>query len=116
MDPRSYMRLLAEEGIRFIIVKVMVMGLPRRLLGVPVEGRVLEEVLERAERYGFHPAFEGGEAETLVFDAPHYKRRLCIEAVRRSLAMYEHVLEIRRAWLAPKDGGACIRVDGETYE
>ena len=112
MDPVEYMRRIVSEGIRFIIVKISVMGLPKRLLGVPIVGERLNEVLSLAEKYGFHPAFEGGEAETLVYDAPHYKARLCIEGERREVAMYEYALSIRRAWLSVDKSTKCIKVDG----
>ena len=114
-EPEEYMRRLEREGIRYVIVKISVMGLPRRLLGVPVVGRVLEEILVRARRYGFHPAFEGGEAETLVYYAPHYRARLCLRGERRSLGMYEHLLSLE--WAGPeRPGEPCIVVDGEAYE
>jgi len=111
-DPYDYMRMIVSEGLRFVISKISVMGLPSRLLGMPVEDTVLEEVLSRAERYGFHPAFEGGEAETLVYDAPHYRKRLCLKAKRKALSMYEHVLDVEEAWLGDKKS-RCIWVDGE---
>ncbi|MCE4628142.1 MAG: diphthine--ammonia ligase [Desulfurococcales archaeon] len=112
-DPEEYMRRIVSEGIRFIIIKISVMGLPPRLLGVPIVGERLEEVLSLARKYGFHPAFEGGEAETLVYDAPHYRARLCLEAERRTIAMYEHALSIRRAWLSRDKNEKCIVVNGE---
>lgn len=83
VDPVEYMYRLVEEGLKFIIVRVSTMGLNRSHLGVIVDKSLVDEIVDRARRYGFHPAFEGGEAETLVLHAPHYKRALCIEASLR---------------------------------
>ena len=113
-DPWEYMKELVREGFRFIIIRIAVMGLPPRLLGVPVH-LVLEEILVRSRRYGFHPAFEGGEAETLVYDAPHYRLKICLQGRRVSAGMFEHNLVIDDVGLKGKDEAECIRVNGEAY-
>ncbi len=114
VDPEEYMRRLVGEGFKFIITRIAVMGLPPRLLGVPIH-LVLEEILERSRRYGFHPAFEGGEAETLVYDAPHYRLKLCLKGRRVSVGMFEHNLVVEEVELRGKEEAECIRVNGESY-
>ncbi len=101
-DPEEYMRTLAREGFRFIIVRIATMGLPPSLLGVPVGPREVEEIIVLSRRYGFHPAFEGGEAETIVVDAPHYKARLIVEGEKVRLGPYEWEYRVRRAGLVWK--------------
>ena len=75
-DQEEYMRSLVREGFRFMLTRVSAYGLPLRLLGRVVTRRDVEEIIARARRYGFNPAFEGGEAETLVLRAPLMKRGL----------------------------------------
>ncbi len=114
-DPINYMYSIVRDGIRFIIVKISVMGLPERLLGVPITEHVLENIINLSRRYGFHPAFEGGEAETLVYDAPHYMKKLCIRGERKKIGMYEYILDITNPRLSPKDESRCVIVDSESY-
>ncbi len=79
VDPEEYMRWLVEDGFVFILTSVQAYGLPPSLLGKPVTREMVEEIIERGRRYGFNPAFEGGEAETLVLDAPLFRKRLVVE-------------------------------------
>lgn len=102
VDQEGYLRTLAREGIIFIITRISTMGLSHRLLGKPIGPREVEDIIEASRRYGFNPAFEGGEAETLVIDAPHYKARLALKATPRILGDFESELVIEDAWLEPK--------------
>ncbi|MCE4611361.1 MAG: diphthine--ammonia ligase [Desulfurococcales archaeon] len=112
LDPEYYMRMLVEEGFRFIISRTSAWGLDWRLVGRIVEGDLLEDVLERARRHGFHPAFEGGEAETLVVDAPHYKKSLCIEGIVVEAGPMVYELRASRIWLSGKGAyRECLKVE-----
>jgi len=101
-DPEEYMRRLVGEGFRFIIVRIATMGLSPGLLGRVISPGEVEEVIGLARRYGFHPAFEGGEAETLVVDAPHYRALLVVEGEPVKLGPYEWELAVKTARLEPK--------------
>lgn len=58
------------------IVAVAAEGLDRSWLGRRLDGHTRAELIELSERYGIHPAGEGGEFETLVVDAPGFDRPL----------------------------------------
>ncbi len=103
MDQEEYLRRLVDEGIRFVITRISTMGLPHKLLGAPIGPVEVEVIIEAARRYGFNPAFEGGEAETLVVDAPHYRARLGLKATPRVLGDFEAELVIEDAWLEWKE-------------
>lgn len=107
IDQVEYMRKLVKEKFVFIITKISTMGLTKEFLGVPVDKHIVEKIITLAQKYGFNPSFEGGEAETLVIDAPHYSRSICVEGLRKSLSEFEYILEIRRYWLAEK-GFHCL--------
>ncbi|MEM4694599.1 MAG: diphthine--ammonia ligase [Ignisphaera sp.] len=111
IDQVEYMRKLVEEGFVFIISKISTMGLPRAFLGVPVDKSIVEKIIVLAQKYGFNPSFEGGEAETLVVTAPHYVNDICIEGSRNSLSEFEHIIEIHRYWLGKK-GSNCLSISG----
>ncbi len=102
MDQEEYLRMLVKDGIVFIITRISTMGLPHRLLGRPIGYSEVEEIIEHARRYGFNPAFEGGEAETLVIDAPHYKSRLLVKGRPRRINEFEAELVIEDVGLMEK--------------
>ncbi len=79
IDQEGYMREVVENGIKFILTTVSAYGLSYRFLGKIVDTSLLEEILSIARRYGLNPGFEGGEAETLVLDAPLFKKKLYVK-------------------------------------
>ena len=79
IDQRSYMKEVVKNGIKFIITSVSSYGLSHKYIGRIVTLELLNEILVVASKYGLNPAFEGGEAETLVIDAPLFKQKLMIK-------------------------------------
>ncbi|BBG26849.1 hypothetical protein IC007_1370 [Sulfuracidifex tepidarius] len=75
-DQEHYMRSLLNEGFKFIITHSASMGFPHHLVGKAVDERDIEEIILASRKYGFNPAFEGGEAETFVVDAPLFRHKL----------------------------------------
>jgi len=78
IDP---LRLLTDQirmGFQFIITACMAMGLDRNWLGRAIDSKALEELEAIAGRYGINLAFEGGEAETFVTDAPIFMKKVRI--------------------------------------
>lgn len=108
VDQEYYLRRLLLEGFVFIITKISTMGLPKKFLAKPITIELVEKIIELSRKYGFNPAFEGGEAETLVIDAPHYRYKLCIEGVTETISEFEHVLRIHRYWLSDKKSECLI--------
>lgn len=100
----EYMRSLVREGFKVMVVSVQAYGLPGSLVGRVLDEETVEEIIERARRYGFNPAFEGGEAETLVLDAPLFRKQLRVEGVVERLGPDHYFYKITRAWLVPKHG------------
>ena len=78
-DQKEYIRDVVRHGIKFIITEINAFGLPMKFLGKEVTLKDVEEIIRYAEKYKFNPAFEGGEAETLVIDAPMFKKKLHVE-------------------------------------
>ncbi len=115
VDHEYYMRHLVSIGFKITVTRISTMGLPLRLLGKTLTLSDVDEIIARSRRYGFHPAFEGGEAETLVLDAPHYKKALLVEAEPVRLSEYEAELRILNARLVSKGlGGVTLRASART--
>ncbi len=97
IDQKKYMHELIDAGIRYMIISISSYGLPHSFLGRIIEDHeTVNKVIELAEKYGFNPAFEGGEAETLVVDAPFFSRRICIDGIKEVVGPYNSVFRITR--------------------
>jgi diphthine-ammonia ligase len=103
IDQKTYLRTLTRYGIRFIIQSITTMGLPHSMLGKVLSMEDVERILVLSEKYGFNPSFEGGEAETLVVDAPLFKYRLECEGSVEERSEYEAFFNIKKCWLTPKN-------------
>jgi ABC transporter with metal-binding/Fe-S-binding domain ATP-binding protein len=79
---RNQEELLNEEirsGLDIIITSVSTAGLDKSWLGKRIDAMVIDELKQLHEKYGLNLVFEGGEAETLVCDAPIFKKRIEIQ-------------------------------------
>lgn len=68
-----------EDMIKILdvrIVHVAAMGFDRSWLGRRIDEGTLEDLKNLSNRYRFHLAGEGGEYETMVLDAPLFKKRI----------------------------------------
>lgn len=101
-NQEDYMRSLVRQGFKYIITSISVFGLSGTFLGKIVDAEMTEEIIRRARLYGFNPAFEGGEAETLVVDAPLYEKRLRVEGRVVREGEFRWRFEVERAWLEDK--------------
>lgn len=73
-DQKDHMRNLLRDRFKFAIVSVGSEGLGPEWLGRTVTEDDAVVLAGLAERHSFNPAFEGGEAETLVLDCPLFSR------------------------------------------
>ena len=99
INQEEYLRMLIDSGFEFMIIRASAYGFPLELVGKIITKDDVEKIIRRAKVYGFNPAFEGGEAETLVLWAPLYKKRLCVNGVKKVLSDSEAVYEIFDAQL-----------------
>ncbi len=76
-DPENYMREIVKI-FKFTIIKISSEGIPHNLLGKIITGEDVEDLIRRSKIYGFNPAFEGGEAETLVLSSPVHKKKIVL--------------------------------------
>jgi len=79
LDPLRIYNALFEACFRFIITSVSANGLDESWLGKEITRNNLKELMDLCSKYGINPVFEGGEAETFVFDGPIFKHGLKIE-------------------------------------
>jgi len=102
-DPLDYMEDVVDLGFRVMVTAVAAEGLDESWLGRIVDREMISELADLSERYGINPAFEGGEAETLVLDGPIFKKRLEILEYEKKWFFDNGFLDIKRAVLVGKD-------------
>jgi diphthine-ammonia ligase len=101
-DPVRLVHEQVSMGFEFILTACMAMGLDQSWLGRLVDDVALKELEIIARRYGLNLAFEGGEAETFVTDAPIFGNRVHIIEALPVWAKDSGYLNIIRAELAEK--------------
>ncbi len=100
IDQEKYMLELIENGIEFILLSINTYGLSPRFLGKILSYDDVLEIIESARKYGFNPAFEGGEAETLVVYGPLFRKKLVVDGIAVRKGLYEHVFVIKNTVLS----------------
>jgi diphthine-ammonia ligase len=80
---RDQTELLEEitSSINAVLIKVAALGLKARHAGMPLAD-AKGDLLRLHAMYGIHPCGEGGEYETIVVDAPCFKKRIVIDSAR----------------------------------
>jgi uncharacterized protein (TIGR00290 family) len=89
--------VLREEiaaGMEIIVTSVSAEGLGEEWLGRRLDERAVEELLSLSKKFGFNPAGEGGEYETLVLNAPFFRHRLEVREVKREWQKTRGVLRL----------------------
>jgi diphthine-ammonia ligase len=77
-SPKRLLREEIEMGFEFVLTACMAMGLNQSWLGRVIDMDALKELENISQRHGINLAFEGGEAETFVTDAPIFSKRIRI--------------------------------------
>ena len=97
---------LLREMIRCMdirMVKVAALGLDESWLGRRFDERLVEELKALSRKYRIHMAGEGGEYETLVLDAPYYKKRINLLKTRNIWMGDYGIMKVIRADLGEKE-------------
>lgn len=69
---------LKNAGFRVIMTRVAAEGLDETWLGREIAGEDWEKLNRLSKKHGIHPMGEGGEYESFVLDAPHFKKTVQI--------------------------------------
>jgi len=100
-------RILLEEmmllNFKIMIVGVAVEGMDKSFLGKIIDTDIFRRLTQLEKKYRINIAGEGGEYETLVVDAPFFKKRLKIEEFTTHWDGMRGYIEIKNATLAEKN-------------
>ncbi len=98
-NPLKLLREVIAEGFEIMITGVAAAGLGEELLGKRITPEVIQLIEGVSKRMGVHPGGEGGEFETLVIDAPLFRKRIEILSLEKVWKGDRGVLYIRKARL-----------------
>ncbi len=78
-------KILREVASKFeaIIVSVSAMGLDESFLGRKIDQKCVEDLKIISGKYGVNLVGEGGEYESLVLDAPLFRKRIAIKRLEK---------------------------------
>ncbi|MDI6805169.1 MAG: TIGR00289 family protein [Candidatus Bathyarchaeia archaeon] len=77
-NPMEILKEIVELKFHAIITGVYAYGFNREWLGKKIDEKTIEALKELNSKYGVSVVGEGGEYETLVLDAPFFKKRIRI--------------------------------------
>ncbi|CAG5094633.1 Oidioi.mRNA.OKI2018_I69.XSR.g13729.t1.cds [Oikopleura dioica] len=105
-DQKQYIQDLSQLGFEVVIVKVAALGLNRKHVGKLLH-ELTPTLLTLEEKFGVHPAGEGGEFESFVTDCPLYKKKIALEETETILHSDDfdapvYYLQIKKASLETK--------------
>jgi len=83
-DEIGYLNELIDAGFDVVVTAVAAYPLDGSWLGRKIDGEFVEEVIKLKEKYGIHPAGEGGEFETFVLNCPLFSRGLEVKSFEDS--------------------------------
>jgi len=101
-DPIELLQEVVRLKFEVIIVGVYAQGFSEEWLGRKIDVSTIEDLSKLSKQYGVSLVGEGGEYETLVLDAPFFRRKIEILSARKVWKGQSGLLEISEARLGNK--------------
>jgi asparagine synthase (glutamine-hydrolysing) len=79
MNQADYLRQLVASGFEAIITRIACAGMGEKWLGRKIDSKAIEDLVALDKKCGINVAGEGGEYESLVLNAPMFRKRIAIE-------------------------------------
>lgn len=97
------LRDMLSAGLDVMFVGVYAEGFDTSWLGKKLNLETLDELLRLSEKHRINPSGEGGEFETLVLDAPNFKKKLVVDESRVDWRKDSGAFMIEKARLIDKN-------------
>ncbi len=101
-DPLVYLKDMIGRDFKIIFTGVYALGFNKNWLGRRLDESALKELVELNKNYGVDLSGEGGEYETLVLDAPFFKRMIKIIKSEKIWEKDSGYLDVKSAKLIEK--------------
>lgn len=105
-DREELLMLVLGMGMRVIFTAVAANGLDESWLGRRLDEAAVKELLALSRDYGVDPCGEGGEYESMVLDAPWFRRKVVVSKAERTWDGVSGRYVIREACLHDKRSGS----------
>ncbi len=101
-EPLKLLRDFIAAGFEAIITNVAAEGFDEKWLGRKLDEECIDDLMKLNARYKINISAEGGEYETLVTDAPFFKRRIKVEEAKHIWRGTSGYFLIKRAKVVEK--------------
>lgn len=101
-DSVQLLKEIVNLNFEVVIVGVFAYGFDQSWLGRKINRATLDDLLKLHHKYQISPVGEGGEYETLVLDAPFFKKRIRMLRAEKIWENHSGYLLVREAKLADK--------------
>jgi len=101
-DSIQLLKEIINLNFEVVIVGVYAYGFDEGWLGRKINKATLNDLIELNDKYQISPVGEGGEYETLVLDAPFFKKKIRFLRVERIWENHSGYLLVREAKLVDK--------------
>lgn len=101
-DQEQLVREQVDAGFEIMVTACSALGLTESWLGRRLTQASVDELMKLKGRYGLNVAFEGGEAETFVLDAPMFSERIEVTEMSRHWSGDSGYLEFENLRLVQK--------------
>jgi len=102
LDQKQYLEKVVREGFVVMVTKIAAFGFSEKWLGRIIDSKAINELSKLNEEYGINVAGEGGEYESLVLDAPSFKKKLDIDFTKKLQNDFTGEIVINKALLKKK--------------
>jgi len=103
-EPMELLREMIDSSFEIIITSASAQGFDESWLGRKLDEETLRDLIELNRRYKVNVSGEGGEYESLVLDAPFFRKRIEVPEAERIWRGDSGYLLIRKAELKDKSG------------
>lgn len=104
MPQQQVLEEVIKRKFEVVIIGVSAYPLDASWLGRKIDFKLIEELKKLEESHGINACGEGGEFETLVLDAPLFKKSIKITAFEKHFDKDHGVLKVKSAKLVEKRG------------
>lgn len=101
-DPLQLLKEIIKLRFEVIIVGVYAYGFNKNWLGRKIDSSTINSLLDLNKKFGISLVGEGGEYETLVLDAPYFKRKIQLLQTEKILEDDSGYLLVKEATLVDK--------------
>ena len=102
LSREELLRTVLSRGMRAIFTVVAAQGLDESWLGEELDEAAVRRLLKLNAEYGVDPCGEGGEYETLVLDAPWFRKKIVVSKAEKTWDGVSGRYVISEAHLRPK--------------